>query len=141
MQSDDPTVVRVLAVTVDDIVTALEANERRSAGAVLRVTPPFAGRMRARLHIAGTEHEYGDPAPIHVPPKRFVTGVPVFPTPDDTEDELRNHPDIAYTPERHRARHETAVERWREAVRESLSERVTLETPAGDHEVRFAPLG
>ena len=43
MESDDPTVIRSLAVTADDVVAALEANERRDAAAVLRVTPPFSG--------------------------------------------------------------------------------------------------
>ena len=141
VQSDDPTVIRVLAVTTDDIVTALEANERRDAGAVLRVTPPFAGRMRARLHIAGTERAYDEPAPLHVQPERFVSRVPPFPTPDATEDQLRSDPDVEYTPERHRCRHETAVERWRSSVRDVLVERVTIDVPAGEHEVRLATLG
>ncbi len=141
VQSDDPTVIRVLAVTTDDIVTALEANERRDAGAVLRVTPPFAGRMRARIHIAGTERPYDEPEPLHVQPERFVSRVPPFPTPDDTEDELRSDPDVGYTPERHRSRHERAVERWRSSVRDVLVERVTIDVPAGEHEIRLAPMG
>ena len=138
--SDDPTVVHTLAVTTDDVVTALEANERRDAGAVLRVTPPFSGRMRARLHVEG-ETDYDPPAPLHVPPERLVGSVPPLPTPDDTEDEIRSDPDATYSRELHRERHERAVERWRAAVREAVVETATLETPGGPHEVDVSTLG
>lgn len=141
MESDDPTVIRVLAVTTDDIVTALEANERQGADAVLRVTPPFSGRMRARLHLDGTESEYSDPAPLHVDPTRFVGTVPAFPSPDDTEDELRSDPEETYSPERHRKRHEAAVEAWREHVREAVLSEATIGTAVGDHDVRVSMLG
>ena len=140
MESDDPTVIRALAVTADDVVAALEANERRSAGAVLRVTPPFSGRMRARLHRSGAEADYGTPAPLHVPPARFVASPPPLPTPDDTGDELRTDPDLEYDPETHRRRHEAALESWRAAVRESLRERTIIDTPAGPHEVDVSVL-
>ena len=141
MESDDPTVIGVLAVTTEDIVTAIEANERRGADAVLRVTPPFSGRMRARLHLDGAESRYDDPSPIHVPPDQFLETVPPFPDPDETEDELRADPDVAYSPERHRAYHESTVEEWRERVREALADRATIQTPSGPHAVRIAPLG
>lgn len=140
MQSDDPTVIRVLAIHTDDIVTALEANARRDVGAVLRVTPPFTGRMRARLHLAGKESPYGDPAPLHVEPERLVDAPP-FPDPDSTEDDLRADPDEPYTPERHRERHEAAVETWRETVRESVRERATIDTPMGPQEIEVRTLG
>jgi hypothetical protein len=141
VESDDPTVVCVLAVTAEDVLTALEANARRNAGAVLRVTPPFSGRMRARLHLEGTEREYEDPPPLHVPPERFVRTVPPFPTPDETADELRSDPGATYSRARHRERHENAVEVWRERIRESLLEETTIRTPAGARTVRVAVLG
>lgn len=143
MQSDDPTVIRVLAVHADDVVSALEANASRDARAVLRVTPPFNGRMRARLHLAGAEGGYDtDPEPLHVEPERLVDdGAPAYPTPDRTEDELRSGPEGAYTPEAHRDYHADRVETWRERVREHLLEHATVETPAGSHEVRVATLG
>jgi hypothetical protein len=140
--SDDPRVIRSLAVTTDDVVTALEANRRRDAGAVLRITPPFAARMRARLHRAGSEGDYGDgPRPIHVVPASLVRTVPAFPTPDDTERALRAESDAEYSAERHRERHVAAVERWRETVRARVVDRVTLSLPDGDHEVAVKPLG
>ncbi len=140
MDSDDPTVVRSLAVTADDVVAALEANERRAAAAVLRVTPPFSGRMRARLHRSGVDADYGVPEPLHVPPERFVAEPPPLPTPDETEDELRTDPDSTYDPETHRRRHEAALEEWRASVRASLVEETTIETPAGPHEVSVSVL-
>lgn len=136
-----PRRIRSLAVTRDDVVTALEANQRRDADAVLRVTPPFAGRMRARLHRAGTEGGYeGDARPIHVPPERLVRDAPPFPTVDETGDELRASEE-PYTRERHRERHEIAVEAWRETVRDALVDRVTLSTADGPHEVSVSYLG
>lgn len=136
----DPTAIRALVVHADDVVTALEANERRDAGAVLRVTPPFAARMRGRIHVAGTEGEYGDPRPIHVAPERLVADPPPFPTPDGTADELRANGET-YTPERHRERHEARVASWRAAIRERIVAETTVDTPAGAHAVAVKSLG
>ena len=142
MQSDDPTVIRVLAVHTDDVVSALEANASRDVRAVLRVTPPFTGRMRARLHIAGAEGSYDtDPRPLHVDPERLVDDAPAYPTPDRTEDELRSDPEATYTPEAHRDHHERRVAEWRERVREHVREHASIGTPSGPHEVRVATLG
>ena len=141
MESDDPTVIRSLAVTADDVVAALEANERRDTAAVLRVTPPFSGRMRARLHRTTVDADYGVPEPLHVSPERFVDSPPPLPAPDDTEDELRTDPELSYDPETHRRRHEAALEEWRASVRTSLVEVTTVETPAGAHEVSVSILG
>lgn len=143
-------------------MAALEANVRRDAGTVLRVTPPFAGRMRARLHRKGTgswgagsedagsaaaeggggaERGTGDePTPVHVEPTSLVEAVPPYPDPDETADELRAA-DEEYSRERHRERHEERVRTWRETVGERLRDRVTLATPAGPHEVEVTVLG
>lgn len=51
--SDDPGRIRSIAVHRDDVSTALEATLRSDREVVLRVTPPFSGRMRARLHNLG----------------------------------------------------------------------------------------
>ena len=143
VQSDDPTVIRVLAVHTDDIVSALEANATRDVRAVLRVTPPFSGRIRARLHLAGAEGTYDtDPEPLHVDPERLIDDdSPAYPTPDRTEDELRSDPEERYTPEGHREYHERRVNEWRERVREHVRERATVSTRVGPHEVRVATLG
>lgn len=122
--SDDPTSVRSVAVTREDVVRALELRERGGPRAVLRVTPPFSGRMRARLHVDGREGEYTDPAPLHVPPVRFVGDPPPLPTADAP-----------------RERHERALAGWRRAVGERIVETTTLETPKGPHRVAVTVLG
>jgi hypothetical protein len=140
--SDDPRVIRSIAVTAEDVVTALEANSRRGTGAVLRITPPFAPRMRARLHRAGSEGDYGDgPRPIHVDPTALVRDPPAFPTADDTERALRADPAVEYSAERHRERHVERVEQWRETVRGRVVESVTLSLSDGEHDVTVKSLG
>jgi hypothetical protein len=159
--SADPRRIGSVAVTESDVVDALEAAARGGREIVLRVTPPFSGRMRARLHDAGvvdadddsgmvpergagTADDQGrEPdtaAPVHIPPERFVADPPTYPTVDDTEDELRAS-EAPYTRERHRERHQAAVEEWRAAVRERLLEEVTVSTAAGSTTVSVAYLG
>jgi hypothetical protein len=173
--SPDPRRIESLSVTESDVIDALEAVARSDRDIVLRVTPPFSGRMRARIHDAsvvdadgggretgeqqdrdgedsdptggganttGTGDSTGetDASPIHIPPARFVADPPAYPTVDDTEDELRASA-TPYTTERHRKRHQTAVEAWREAVRERLVESVTLDADDGQTAVSVAYLG
>ncbi|AUV82005.1 hypothetical protein C2R22_10375 [Salinigranum rubrum] len=139
--SDDPTTIRSLAVTVDDVVTALEAHQRADRPAVLRVTPPFAGRMRARLHVVDGEGRYdGGTAPLHIHPGAFVgPGVAPIPSVDDTEDELRRRGE--YSVERHREFHRSAVDAWRESVREGLVDRLELDVDSERHTVEVKYLG
>jgi hypothetical protein len=139
--SDDPTTVRSVAVTVDDVLTALEASQRADRPAVLRVTPPFAGRMRARLHVAeGTEASHEGTRPLHLDPAAFVDpDLPPVPTVDETEDELRSRGD--YSVGRHRTFHAERVETWRERVRANLVDRLELESEAGSHTVDVKYLG
>ncbi|CQR49823.1 hypothetical protein BN996_01298 [Haloferax massiliensis] len=134
--SSDPTAVRSLAVTTDDLVTALEANRRGDDPVVLRVTPPFYGRMRARIHRTGGEaSDYADPEPIHLDPRVFVADdAPAYPEVDETRPE-------PYEVEAHHERHTEAVRAWRSAVREHLRETVALPTDAGPHEVDAKYLG
>jgi hypothetical protein len=154
--SPDPGVIETLVVVVDDVVTALESNVRGGDDrAVLRATPPFNRRMRARLHVEvggatrgdesaseGAPATEGDPNedatadPVHVPPERLLAEVPAFPTPDDTEDALRAAGE--YDPEEHRRRHEAAVADWRRAVARSVVDRVAV---ASTGEVAVRTLG
>jgi len=118
--STDPQAIRSIAVTVDDLITALEANCSANRGAVLRITPPFVGRMRARLHVAGGEGTYGDdPQPIHLNPERLVETVPAYPTADETADPVADSTT-------HRQRDTDHVAVWRETVRERLREEITV---------------
>ncbi|WP_135824293.1 hypothetical protein [Halorussus ruber] len=129
--ADDPRRIRSLAVTAADVVSAYEARQRSPRLLVLRVTPPFSGRMRARLHdpgpaVAGTDPQSdldAETGALLVPPRRFVSeeSIPEYPSPDETEDALREDPDEEFTVERHRERHVEAVEAWREAVADAIS--------------------
>jgi len=141
MDEADPTVVRTVAVSAADLVAAIETNRTTDRSAVLRVTPPFSGRMRARLHVE-TEESYDDPRPLHVPPRRLVADdAPAYPRPAETEDALRADPDAEYTVDRHRRRHEEAVQAWREALLAAVRDTATLDTPAGSVEVAVTVLG
>lgn len=54
----DPAAVESIAVTREDLVTAYEHALRGGEGrAVLRLTPPFHARMRARIHVVVESEE------------------------------------------------------------------------------------
>jgi len=127
-----PTAVESVAVTVDDVVTALETNLRTDRRVVLRITPPFSARMRARLH----RPEGGTDDAVHLDPERLVDDPPSYPRPDETRD-----PDGSYAPDRHHERHTTAVRTWREAVGAAVVDAVDIPTPTGPHRVAVKPLG
>ncbi len=156
--SADWRAIRSIAVTAGDVIAAHEANREGGPRTVLRVTPPFSGLMRARLHrlVDGEEPGGGAaapanegaadagsdvPTPVHVDPADLLAeSVPAFPHPDETEDALRADPDAEYTPERHHERHRQAVEDWRERARTNLADAVTVQTPDGPHEVAVTVL-
>ena len=100
MESTDPTVIRSIAVSVEDVVATAELNRTTSRRAALRVTPPYSGRMRARLHVERPPAEAHDsvlsPSPVHVAPDALLGDVPSYPRPADTEDELRDDPTASY---------------------------------------------
>ena len=134
--STDPQVIHSIAVTVEDVVAALEANRSADRGAVLRITPPFAGRMRARLHVDGGEGSYdGESQPIHLDPERLVDEVPAYPTADDTAEPTEADP------ETHRRRHTDRVDEWRETVRGRIREAVTVSHDGESVEMRVLQLG
>ena len=147
--SDGPTEagsgrIRSIAVHRDDVASALEATLRSDREVVLRVTPPFSGRMRARLHTVGggsgatTETEGGDAAPpVHIDPRNLVADPPPYPEPDET---AAKHPDASV--ETRRERHAKAVAAWRGAVRRSVVSSVAIEAgDAAPREVGVAVLG
>lgn len=136
----DPSDIRVVAVTAEDVVAAAETNRTSDKRAVLRVTPPFSGRMRARLHVCLPDDS--DAETLHLDPESLLDPeAPPYPRPAATEDELRADPDVTYTVERHRDRHERAVEEWRSAISEAIGETVTIDTPDGPHDIQVTVLG
>lgn len=139
-ESGDPDVVHTVVVTATDLVTALETGHRNETrDVVLRMTAPFSGRMRARIHVRRGSAS-GDPAPICLEPEALVTDTcPAPPEPDDVEDALRADPSTTYSLDRHKERYRTALERWRAAVPDHVVDTVRL--PATDREVTISILG
>lgn len=140
--SKDPSVIRSVAVTTADVVAAVEMNRTSGKRAVLRLTPPFSGRMRARLHV-DLDQQYGDnPAPIYLDPDMLLADdAPAYPRPAVTEDELRNDPDRTYTVERHHEYHAEVVDEWRDRIPDAICDAVTLEMPDDSTEVTVKLLG
>lgn len=143
-ETSDPGVVRSIAVSGADVVTAVEANRTSGRRTVLRVTPPFSGRMRARLHVPQTGRDRSDeaPEPIHVDPEALLADeAPPVPRPDDTAEGLRADPDREYTVERHRERHARAMAGWRRVAQSYIVDSVPLPVPDGTREVDVVALG
>lgn len=144
--SAGPDRIRSIAVHREDVANALEASLRSDREVVLRATPPFSGRMRARLHAldaggnAGGGGNSGSaddaPAPLHVDPRALVEEVPPYPEADDTAVE---YPDADL--ETRRRRHEEGVEAWRETVRESVGSTVEIDVDGEVHSVDVVALG
>lgn len=141
--SGDPTTIRSVAVTVDDVVTALEATTRGGREAVLRITPPFPPRARARLHVAGGEGSAGyegDVDPIHVDPRRLVDDdAPGYPEVDATADRLASAGE--FTEDDLYEAHTDAVATWRERVRDHVVDAAELDLEGGTHAVEVKRLG
>ncbi|MFC5136267.1 MULTISPECIES: hypothetical protein [Haloferacaceae] len=124
----DPTRIRSIAVHREDVANALEATLRTDRRVVLRVTPPYAGRMRARIHAVEGVPEVdaaGVGDPIHVDPADLVADPPPYPEVDET---AAAYPDTDV--ETRRERHAEAVDDWRAAVREAVGG--TVEIPVGE---------
>lgn len=141
-ESGDPRDVRSLAISAKDLVAAVETNRTSDREAVLRITPPFSGRMRARLHVVQGTDPGGSPRPVCLDPEAVLTAdAPAYPRPSATEDALRADPDEEYTVDRHHEYHAEAVAAWREALLEAVRDRVCIDTPRGRTEVEIAILG
>jgi len=137
---NDPAVVDTVVVTAIDLVAALEATQRTgNADTVLRMTPLFSGRMRARLHVRqGSEVEDG--TSVLLPAPAFVTErCPAPPDPDDVEDDLRADPVDAYSIERHRERYRAALQQWRSSVPAYV--RAETQLPGTDGTITISLLG
>ena len=136
---DDPTAIRSLALSPADAADAYVYSQENPGEAVLRATPPFHGRMRARIHVYHVDDTELTGA-VHVSPAALIADEVVADYPDlesaladadadpDAADEIREH-------------HAEAVEEWQTRARESIVDSVTLETPAGPHRVAVKSLG
>ena len=135
--NDDPTAIRSLAVSPEDAADAYAYGRENPGEAVLRVTPPFHGRMRARLHVYRVDDTHVTGA-VHVPPEAVIEDDVVAAYPD-LEDELDDVDEAEA--ERIRKRRAEAVEEWQERAVEATVDSVTIETPDGPHEVAVKRLG
>lgn len=120
----DSAVIDTLVIKRDELLTALQGNERGDE-TVLRVTAPYNPRMRARLHMKQPGDD-DDPRQLLIPPDRLLyDDHPPFPKPDETADSLRatNEP---FSVDRHRERHEASVEAWRAAVSSHVVDHVDV---------------
>lgn len=139
-ESEDPAVVQTVVIAAADLVAALESSYRTGdEDAVLRMTPPFSGRMRARLHVQRGQ-DVGEPPPVCLRPTSLVEETcPAPPEPDEIEDTLRADPVATYTIERHRERYRAALDHWRASVPDHVVREVT--SPATETEITVSILG
>ncbi|WP_323172357.1 hypothetical protein [Natrialba sp. PRR66] len=140
---DDPTAIRSVAVSPADVVDAYAYTRENPGEAVLRITPPFHGRMRARIHVYRRDDAELTGA-VHVDPAAVLdsevrAAYPQFRTEDD--EQPADSGDSSLTPDQRRKRHAAAVESWRERARESLAETVSIETEHGRRQVDLKSLG
>ncbi|MDG5818503.1 hypothetical protein [Natronococcus sp. A-GB7] len=132
----DPSAIRSIAVSRDDVVDAFVYGRENPGAAVLRMTPPFHGRMRARIHVYRADDTRVTGA-VHVQPETLLEDETVANYPI-LEDEREDVP--SDETERVRKRHAEAVDTWRERARTAIAETVALETPDGSTTVSVKPL-
>ncbi|WIV68045.1 hypothetical protein [Natrialbaceae archaeon AArc-T1-2] len=133
---DDPGVIRSLAISAADVVDAFVYTRENPGTSVLRVTPPFHGRMRARIHVSHGTDRATDA--IHVSPADLLADAVVseFPTLAAIEGDL---PDEA-SPERVREARADALEAWRDRATDAIVDETTIETDCGTTRVSVARL-
>jgi hypothetical protein len=138
--------IETILVDADDIIEAMQRNrrdenERRQH--VLRISPPFDGRVEASLHVSEDGTYYPpevDPKPIHLQPEAFVGY--------ESGDGPQHQTDIPmprYCESRRIARddfgedvgdetvqeyHDEAMEMWEGRVRAALIDELTLKFAA-----------
>lgn len=137
----DPSSIRSIAVSPEDVVDAFVYGRENPGDAVLRLTPPFHGRMRARLHVYRVDDTQLTGA-IHISPTELIEDDVLAAYPR-LEDELESaDTDGAETePERVQKRYAEAVTAWQERARNAIVDAVTIATDNGSHRVTVKPLG
>ncbi|RQG96620.1 hypothetical protein [Natrarchaeobius chitinivorans] len=135
-EDDDPTSIRSLAVSAEDVVDAYAYSRENPGDAVLRVTPPFHGRMRARIHVYRIDDAQLTDA-IHVSPDAIIEDDATTAYPEFVDD--HGEGDQVDT-ETIRTRHAEAIESWRVRARNAIVDEVELETDDGRHRVEIKRL-
>jgi hypothetical protein len=134
---DDPSAIRSLAVSPEDVVNAFAYGQENPGDAVLRVTPPFHGRMRARIHVYHVDDTHLTGA-VHLSPEDVLADeiLEAYPR---LEDERRNSK--SDETERLRRRHAEAIEAWQERARGAIVETALIDTDDGPQRVDLKRIG
>lgn len=148
--------IRSIAVTGEDVVNAFIYTRENPGRGVVRIVPPFHGRMRARLHVYQLD-DSPDTGAIHIEPKRLLEPdvVASYPSLERIEASYRDERGIesgadgetgtdhepGLDPERLRKRHADAIDSWRDDARTSIVSTITLEGTDGSHSVAVSVLG
>lgn len=164
MTDTDPSVVRSLAISATDAVDAFAYTKENPGTAVLRVTPPFHGRMRARLHVFHVDDADVIGA-ITIPAEALLDDTVVDEYPqldqmdgaiqsdgargnetdrsgaDEAQSNEKTTPDSWNRPSQRRKRHAAAVDRWRDRARNAIVDEVTLDVDGRSHTVAVKQLG
>ena len=142
-EDGDPSAIRSIALSPDDAVNAYAYSRENPGEAVLRMTPPFHGRMRARIHVYRVDDTELTGA-VHLSPADVIADDVVAAYPDlesklaDADTDADANPDAAG---RIRERHADAVADWQDRARDAIVDAVALETDDGLHRVAVKPLG
>jgi len=132
--------IRSVAVTAEDVVDAFVYTQENPGEAVLRVTPPFHGRMRARLHVFQQDDALATGA-HHIDPKLLLERevVASYPTLADVAERVERDGGDTDAVSAH---HATALEHWRDQALERLVDRIPLdaESDGGRHVVTVSVL-
>ncbi|QCS41869.1 hypothetical protein [Natrinema versiforme] len=139
-EPDDPSAIRSIALSPADAVDAFVYGRENPGDAVLRVTPPFHGRMRARIHVYRVDDTELTGA-VHLSPAEIIADDIVEDYPDLESALADADADDPDETDRVRERHVEAVEEWRARAREAIVDSVALETDGGPHRVELKPLG
>ncbi|SFB87291.1 hypothetical protein SAMN05444422_102502 [Halobiforma haloterrestris] len=137
MADDDPSAIQSIAISPDDAVDAYVYTRENPGEAVLRITPPFHGRMRARIHVYRVDDAHVTGA-VHVSAAEVIEDDVLEEYPQ-LEGELESVDDAEA--ERLRKRHAEAVEEWQERAAEAIVDAVALEVDGERREVEVKPLG
>ncbi|OIB55947.1 hypothetical protein [Natrialba sp. SSL1] len=160
----DPAAIRSIAVSPADVVDAYAYTQENPGEAVLRITPPFHGRMRARIHVY--RHDDAElTGAVHVRPANVLESdvLEAYPAFDevaagggpagegrseggaDDADNAENETDSAIATDtgsaNRRKRHAEAVEEWQAQAREAILESVQIDTENGQRTVDVKSLG
>ncbi|WP_226480031.1 hypothetical protein [Natrinema amylolyticum] len=138
-EANDASAIRSIALSPEDAVDAYVYSRENPGDAVLRVTPPFHGRMRARIHVYRVDDTELTGA-VHLSPEAVIADDVVEAYPD-LESAVADADDDPSEADRIREDHTEAVAEWRARARESIVDSVALETDDGPRRVDLKTLG